>query len=101
MEPSGVLRTDGKRGYGATLIPWSAGKYMTWVLQRSTLVLLLYMYITKTAIFAGSAAEQTAVRKSAKYAFLPATHMFVPAAVETSGPINAESAEFLSSVSGD
>src|SRR6218665_2793601 len=34
-EPSGLLRTDGKRSYGATLIPWSAGRYMAW----STLVL--------------------------------------------------------------
>src|SRR6218665_3475169 len=45
---------------------------------------------------AGSAAEQAAVCKTAKYALLPATHVFVPIAFETLGPVNAEAAEFLS-----
>src|SRR6218665_1120309 len=65
-------------------------------------------YLSQTAISAGSAAEQAAVRKTAKYALLPATHVFVPIAVETLGPVNADNAEFLSelgccisSVSGD
>jgi hypothetical protein len=65
-------------------------------------------YLSQTAISAGSAAEQAAVHKSAKYALLPATHMFVPVAFETLGPVNAEGAEFLSelgrrisAVSGD
>jgi len=57
---------------------------------------------------AGSAAEQAVVRKTAKYAVLPATHRFVPVAFETLGPVNAKGSEFLSdlgrrvsSVSGD
>src|SRR6218665_4029373 len=65
-------------------------------------------YLSQTAISAGSAAEQAAVRKTAKYALLPATNVFVPIAFETLGPVNAEGAEFLSklgrrisSVSGD
>ena len=29
-EPSGLLRTDGMQPDGATLIPWSAGRYMAW-----------------------------------------------------------------------
>src|SRR6218665_270915 len=65
-------------------------------------------YLSQTAISAGSAAEQAAVHKTAKYALLPATHVFVPIAFENLGPVNAEGAEFLSelgrrisSVSGD
>src|SRR6218665_327326 len=53
-------------------------------------------YLSQTAISAGSAAEQDAVCKTAKYALLPATHVFVPIAIETLGPVNAEGAEFLS-----
>jgi len=53
-------------------------------------------YSSQTAISAGSAAEQAAVRKSEKYALLPATHLFVPIAFETLGPVNAEGAQFLS-----
>src|SRR6218665_561232 len=30
QEPEGLFRTDGKRPDGATLVPWSAGKYLAW-----------------------------------------------------------------------
>src|SRR6218665_3934616 len=53
-------------------------------------------YLSQTAISSGSAAEQAAVRKTAKYPLLPATHVFVSIAFETLGPVNAEGAEFLS-----
>src|SRR6218665_118365 len=80
----------------------------TWpgIPQWSTLV--LHHTLSQTAISAGSAAEQAAIRKTAKYALLPATYVFVPIAFKTLGPVNAEGAEFLSelgrrisSVSGD
>ena len=65
-------------------------------------------YLSQTAISAGSAAEQAAVRKSEKYALLSATHVYVRIALETLGPVNAEGTQFLSelgrrisSVSGD
>src|SRR6218665_2948982 len=54
-------------------------------------------YLSQTAISAGSAAEQAAVRKTAKYALLPATHVFVPNAFETLGPVNAEVQSFTRS----
>src|SRR6218665_666908 len=53
-------------------------------------------YLSQTAISAGSAAEQDAIRKTAKYALLPATYVFVTIAFKTLGPVNAEGAEFLS-----
>jgi len=53
-------------------------------------------YLSETAISAGSAAEQAAVRKSEKYALLPATHVFVPIAFKTLWPVNAEGVQFLS-----
>ena len=43
----------------------------------------------------GSAAELAASGKIAKYAELPATHNFVPIALETLGPINLSGREFL------
>src|SRR6218665_4109688 len=93
-EPSGLLRTDGKRPDGATLIPWSAGRYMAW--DATAVHTCAASYLSQTAISAGSAAEQAAVRKTAKYALLPATYVFVPIAFKTLGPVNAEGAEFLS-----
>src|SRR6218665_3388959 len=43
----------------------------------------------------GEAAEHAVDQKSNKYATLPASHEFVPIAVETLGPINREGREFL------
>src|SRR6218665_3439403 len=103
---SGLLRTECKRPDGATLIPWSAGRYMAW--DATVVHTCAASYLSQTAISAGSAAEQAAVHKTAKYALLPATHVFVPIAFETLWPVNGEGAEFLSelgrrisSVSGD
>ena len=105
-EPTGLLRTDGKRPDGATLVPWYAGKYMTW--DATVVHTCAASYLSQTAISAGSAAEQAAANKCVKYALLPATHTFVPIAFETLGPVNAEDAEFISelgrrisAVSGD
>src|SRR6218665_281664 len=64
--------------------------------QWSTLKFCAASYLSQTAISAGSAAEQAAVHKTAKYALLPETHVFVPIAFETLWPVNAEGAEFLS-----
>src|SRR6218665_1209962 len=91
MFQAGLMRTDGKRPDGATLIPWSAGRYMAW--DATVVHTCAASYLSQTAI---SAAEQAAVHKTAKYALLPATHVFVPIAFETFWPVNAEGAEFLS-----
>src|SRR6218665_1136792 len=62
------LRFDGKRPDSATLIPWSAGKYLGCYSGPHLCCVIL---VTDSKISAGSAAEQAAVRKSAKYALLP------------------------------
>src|SRR6218665_2666876 len=105
-EPSGLLRTDGKRPDGATLIPWSAERCMAW--YATVVHTCAAPYLSQTAILAGSAADLAAVRKTAKYALLPTTHVFVPIVFETLGLVNVEGAEFLSelgcrisSLSGD
>src|SRR6218665_3982209 len=84
----------------------SFGRYMAW--DTTVVHTCAASYLSQTAISAGSAAEQAAVRKTAKYALPPATHLFVPIAFRTLGPVNAEGAEVLSevgrrisSVSGD
>jgi hypothetical protein len=44
---------------------------------------------------AGAAAEQAANRKNAKYSQLMSTHLFVPVAFETMGPINTTGMDFI------
>ena len=53
------------------------------------------MYISNTSLLAGSASE-AAVKKSAKYATIAASHIFTPVAVETLGTICDAATEFLS-----
>ena len=93
-EPTGLLRSDGKRPDGATLIPWSRGKYMTW--DATSIHTCATSYIHLTSITPGAAAEMAAARKITKYSEIPSTYDFIPVALETMGPINAQGREFLS-----
>ena len=93
-EPTGLLRSDGKRPDGATLIPWSAGKYLTW--DATVVHTCAASYISN----ANPAAEQAAQNKYLKYAGIPSTHVFVPIAFETLGRINSAGIDFLNDLGG-
>jgi len=53
-------------------------------------------YLNTTAIEAGAAAEAAAGRKEDKYSQIVNSHIFIPLAIETLGPINSKGAAFLS-----
>ena len=92
-EPSGLVRADGKRPDGLTLIPWQGGRNLTWdVTVADTLAA---SHLPTTSRLAGGAAESAAVRKHSKYLELTRTYLFVPIAIETLGPINSEASTFL------
>ena len=55
-------------------------------------------YLHSTSRSAGSAAKAASVRKESKYSTLPADLIFQPIAMETHGPLNASSLNFLSEV---
>src|SRR6218665_2278964 len=92
-EPSGLIRTDGKRPDGATLVPWARGKYIAWDFTAIHTCAASYLHLSSWV--PGGAAEHAADRKRNKYATLPASHKCVPIAVETLGPINRKGREFL------
>src|SRR6218665_2585684 len=92
----GLLRTDGKRPDGLTLIPWRAGRSLVWdVTVTDTLA---NSYLPRTSRTAGAAAEMAADRQEAKYTLLAAVHHFVPLAFETMGPVCSAGLVFLSSL---
>jgi hypothetical protein len=93
-EPTGLLRSDGKRPDGLTQIPWHGGKCLTWdVTVTDTLAA---SYVDLTAANAGAAAEGAASRKEEKYRALQDSHIFMPIAMETFGPLNRKATVFLS-----
>ena len=93
-EPSGLLRSDGKRPDGLTLIPWKNGRCVTW--DITVIDTLVQFYLPATSGSSGAAAEAAAERKMAKYGQLAQSYTFIPAAIETLGPINNAGLEFLS-----
>src|SRR6218665_3254843 len=92
-EPPGLIRNDGKRPDGATLVPWASVKYISW--DTTTVHTCAASYIHLTSVVPGGAAEHAADRKRAKYCNLPATHDFVPVAIESLGPVNRTGRAFL------
>jgi hypothetical protein len=95
-EPLGLLREDGKRPDGVTLIPWSKGKCLAWdVTVPDTYAA---SHIRQTSIIPASAADKAAEIKKTKYQSICQTHIFTPVAIETSGVMNQEAVDFLRNI---
>ena len=93
-EPVGLVRTDGRRPDGLTLIPWRAGRCLIW--DATVTDTLAASYLSDTSQTAGAAAENASARKLDKYKELSSKYLFVPLAFETLGPINNDGLTFLS-----
>jgi len=76
------------------LVPWKAGKALTW--DVTVICPLADSYVAAAAYEAGSAAEEAANSKSAKYSNIQSHHTRQPTAVESLGPINVSGCVFLS-----
>ena len=85
---------NGKRPDGLSLVPWEAGKPLTW--DVAVICPLADSYVAAAAREAGSAAEVADSRKCAKYTVIENSYIFQPIAVESLGPINASGRAFLS-----
>jgi hypothetical protein len=92
-EPAGMLVGSELRPDGATLIPWARGKCLVWDATCSDTLAISYLPATRSQ--AGAAAERSAHLKTQKYADLTQTHHFVPIAVESLGPWNADGLDFI------
>ena len=95
-EPQGLVRGDGKRPDGLTLVPWQSGRCATW--DVTVIDTLAASYVAQSAVNATSAAEVAASRKETKYNSLSQSYVFYPVAIETLGPLSASSQTFLSEI---
>ena len=83
LEPSGLLRSDGKRPDGTTLVLWQCGKVLVWdATCPDTLAPSHSALATREA---GGVAEDAEHKKKQKYMHLLPSYHFVPIAVETLG----------------
>ena len=105
-EPAGLLKGDGKRPDGLTVMPWQSGRSLTW--DVTVVDTLTSSYTSKTSVTPCGAAEAAATRNRTKYAEIIQSHLFVPIAIDTLGPTNMDGQRFLdtlgellSFVSGD
>ena len=95
-EPTGLVRTDGKRPDGVTQIPWESGKCLAWDVTVTDTLAASNLPISSAA--AGASAERAAEKKISKYSELAACYTFVPVAFETLGPVNESGADFINRI---
>ena len=89
-----MLPGEDERPDGLTLVTWQDGLCFTW--DATVVDTLAPSYVAVSAQVTGSAAQAAVERKVSKYASLPASHLFVPIAIETLEPINETGQSFLS-----
>jgi len=85
-EPSGLLRTDGKRPDGVTLLPWKEGNVRDVTMSDT----LAQSYVHEPP--GGGQKEKS------KYSSLTQSYLFVSVAAETMGTINKDEMDFLSDI---
>jgi len=92
-EPVGLLRQDGKRPDGTTILPWSREKPLAWdVTVPDTYA---DAHVSNTAMETGAAASLAATNRTNKYSLPSATHIFTPVAIETAGTWHHQAVELV------
>jgi len=92
-EPHGLVRSDGKRPDGLTLVPWKGGKPLAW--DVTAVCTVADSYVAATAREAGAAAERAAELKISKYSGLEDKCVFQPMSAESLRPLNETACQFL------
>ena len=97
-EPMDIIRGDGKHPDSLTLVPLQSGCSLAW--DVTVLDTLARSYTSITSMIPYGLAEAAALQKRAKYTDIVLSHIFVPVAIESLGPIqNTDGECFLDSLS--
>jgi hypothetical protein len=95
-EPKGLVRNDGKRPDGLTLVSWLSGCCAIWGV--TVVDTLAVSYVSQLYISAASVAEVAVDRKIAKYSALNQSHHFFPKDIETLGPMSEDSQDSIKEI---
>ena len=93
LEPPGLLRNDGKRPDGVSVVPWKSGRLLVWDATCADTFAPSYRSLAVYA--AGDVAARVESLKEEKYTDLLHSYDFVPIAVETSGVFGPRTLSFL------
>ena len=93
LEPTGLLRSDGKRPDGVTLVPWECGKSLIW--DATCPDTFAPSYTSLATSEAGAVAAAAEERKKSKYSHLTSCYTFKPVSIETAGVFGPETGAFL------
>jgi len=75
-EPQGLLRSDGKRSNGLTLIPWQDGRCATWDITVTDIVVTSYLSRPERVVRSLSSKSSAATRKEEKYSDISKSYLF-------------------------
>ena len=93
LEPLGLLRLDGKRPDGMTIIPWSRGQLLVW--DATCCDIFAASHIGAAGSEPGAVAAKAEDNKVSKYCHLDTCYQFVPVAVETCVTFGPQTGEFF------
>ena len=93
LEPSGLLRSDGKRPDGISIAPWKCGRCLVWDATCPDTYAPSHRVVAAQG--AGVVAQQAEDLKRSKYVHLESKYDFVPVAVETSGVFGPDARSFM------
>ena len=93
-EPLGLSRSDGKRPDGLSLVPWEAGKPLTW--EVTVICPLADSYVAAAAVKLVQQQKRQLLVRRRNIQTPRLITFFQPVAVESWGPINVSGRVFLS-----
>ena len=93
LEPTGLVRSDGKRPDGVTLVPWKSGRLLVW--DSTCPDTFAPSHLPSATREAGAVAAHAERCKQEKYSALDQCYTFTPVAIETAGPFGPETFSFL------
>ena len=96
LEPSGLLRSDGKRPDDLTLVHWECGRPMVWDVTVPESIWLLPTGQQLYLVLALAALAEA--KKSSKYAHLSISFSFFPVAIESLGALSPISHSVIKSL---
>ena len=97
LEPSGLMRSDGRRPDRVTLTPWKSGCLLVWDATCPDTFAPSYR-VQATHQGPGKVAAAAEEKKEEKYRCLPPGHYFSPVAIETMGAVGPKSMALLRDV---